>query len=61
MPLCPSHTPCLLIRPARPLRRLLVRHAVLRFIEWRWDLEPLAERDAKANNLLNAFDFAQKP
>jgi len=35
--------------------------SILKFIEWRWDLPPLAERDAKANNLLNAFDFSQKP
>ena len=31
--------------------------SILRFIEWRWRLEPLATRDAAANNLLNAFDF----
>ena len=35
--------------------------SILRFIEWRWNLQPLGERDAKANNLLNAFDFSQKP
>ncbi len=57
---------------ARPLAPQ-VRHAVLqqlpvqrlgpilRFIEWRWDLQPLGERDAKANNLLNAFDFSYRP
>jgi phospholipase C len=30
---------------------------VLRFIEWRWGLEPLTERDATANNLAEALDF----
>jgi acid phosphatase len=31
--------------------------SILRFIEWRYRLEPLAERDAEANNLLAAFNF----
>lgn len=31
--------------------------SILRFIEWRWGLEPLTERDANANNLLPVFDF----
>jgi phospholipase C len=35
--------------------------SILKFIESRWDLKPLGTRDAKANNLLNAFDFSQKP
>lgn len=35
--------------------------SILKFIEWLYDLPPLAERDAKANNLLNAFDFTQTP
>lgn len=34
--------------------------SILRFIEWRWNLPPLGERDANVNNLLNAFDFSQK-
>lgn len=33
----------------------------LKFIEENWDLEPLAERDARANNFLTAFDFSQPP
>jgi phospholipase C len=33
----------------------------LKFIEENYDLEPLAERDAKANNFLSAFDFTQPP
>ena len=35
--------------------------SILRFIEWRWGLDPLGERDASANNLLAAFDFTQSP
>jgi phospholipase C len=35
--------------------------SILKFIEENWDLEPLAERDSKANNFLNAFDFTQPP
>ncbi len=33
----------------------------LKFIEENWGLQPLAERDAKANNFLDAFDFSQPP
>jgi len=32
--------------------------SVLRLIEWRWNLEPLTVRDAQANNLADALDFA---
>jgi hypothetical protein len=31
--------------------------SILRFIEWRYGLKPLADRDAEANNLLAAFEF----
>ena len=31
--------------------------SVLRLIEWRWDLEPLTDRDATANNLADVLDF----
>ena len=34
--------------------------SILKFIEDRWGLAPLAQRDANANNLLNAFDFSQQ-
>jgi phospholipase C len=34
--------------------------SILKFIEWRYGLKPLAERDAEANNLLAAFDFDQQ-
>jgi phospholipase C len=33
--------------------------SILKFIEENWGLEPIAERDAKANNFLSAFDFTQ--
>jgi phospholipase C len=33
----------------------------LKFIEENWDLEPLAERDAAANSISNAFDFSKPP
>ena len=35
--------------------------STLKFIEWRFSLSPLTDRDLHANNLLNAFDFNQKP
>ena len=35
--------------------------SLLKFIETRWDLEPLATRDAAAADLTAAFDFAQSP
>ena len=34
--------------------------SILKFIEWRHGLKPLANRDAEANNLLAAFDFDQQ-
>ena len=55
--------PCLLISPYAT--RGLVTHdvfdhtSVLRFIEWRWGLEPLTVRDETANNLAAALDFSQ--
>jgi acid phosphatase len=35
--------------------------SLLRFIEWRWGLAPLAARDTHAANILPAFDFAATP
>lgn len=32
--------------------------SILRFIEWRWNLAPLGDRDANANNLKTALDFS---
>ena len=34
--------------------------SVLRFIEWRWKLDPLTERDATAANLAEALDFSRR-
>jgi phospholipase C len=35
--------------------------SILRFIEDNWDLEPLAQRDARANSIATALDFSQSP
>ena len=35
--------------------------SILKFIEWRFNMPPLTDRDRNANNILNAFDFNQKP
>jgi phospholipase C len=35
--------------------------SLLRFIEWRWGVAPLAARDTHAANLVGAFDFAATP
>lgn len=35
--------------------------ALLKMIETRWNLPPLATRDAASNDLSNAFDFSQTP
>ena len=35
--------------------------SVLKFIEENWNVDPLATRDAEANNILSAFDFTQPP
>ena len=35
--------------------------SILKFIEENWGIQPLAERDAKANNFLSAFDFTAPP
>ena len=35
--------------------------SILKFIEENWNIEPLAERDAKANSFMSAFDFSQSP
>ena len=54
--------PCLLISPFA--RRGHVAHGVydhtsiLKLVEWRWGLEPLAARDAQAANLASALDFS---
>jgi phospholipase C len=35
--------------------------SILKFIEWRFNIPSLTDRDRNANNILNAFDFNQKP
>ena len=56
--------PAIVISPFA--RRHFVDHtrydttSILRLIEERFDVAPLAERDAKANDLRNAFNFAAK-
>ena len=56
--------PCLLISPYAA--RQFVAHdvfdhtSVLRFIEWRWGLQPLTACDATANNLADALDFSRR-
>jgi phospholipase C len=53
--------PCLIVSPfapARPSHIEFEHSSVLRMIEWRWDLPPLTERDATANNLAMALDFS---
>ena len=59
-----GRVPMLLISPYA--RKGYVDHttynatSILKFIEWRYGLEPLAKRDAEANNLLGAFDFEKQ-
>ena len=54
--------PTLLISPfarRRHVSSTVYDHAsILRLIEWRWGLAPLTVRDAEANNLADALDFA---
>ena len=60
-----TRVPLLVISPYA--RKGFVDHTVydttslLKFIETRWDLEPLATRDAAAADLTAAFDFSQSP
>jgi phospholipase C len=57
--------PALLVSPYA--KRGSVNHtqldhtSALKFIESNWGLAPLSARDTRANNLLSAFDFAQRP
>ena len=60
-----SRVPALVISPYA--RRGYVGHetydhtSVLKFIEWRFGLEPLTDRDRNARAPLEAFDFGQAP
>ena len=55
--------PALIVSPY--VRRGYVDHtiydhtSILAFIEWRWGIKPLGDRDARVNNLTAAFDFTQ--
>jgi phospholipase C len=40
---------------------LLDHTSILKFIEENWNIPPLAQRDAKANNFKSAFDFSSAP
>lgn len=57
--------PCIVISPYA--RSGFVSHtfyshvSLLRFAETIFELEPLTERDARANNMLDCFDFDQAP
>jgi phospholipase C len=57
--------PCIVISPyarAGYVSHNLYSHvSLLRFAETVFDLEPLTERDAKADNMLDCFDFDQPP
>ncbi|HSD72421.1 MAG TPA: alkaline phosphatase family protein [Thermoanaerobaculia bacterium] len=35
--------------------------SILNMIEWRWGLDPLSRRDAKANNIAEVLDFSSAP
>jgi phospholipase C len=62
---CGTRVPALLISPWA--RRGYIDHrvadttSVLALIEARFGLQPLQQRDAQAYNLLDGFDFSQKP
>jgi len=56
--------PCLLFSPyarRHSVSSIELDHtSVLRFIEWRWNLEPLTVRDETATNLAEALDFSKR-
>ncbi|HJZ71252.1 MAG TPA: alkaline phosphatase family protein [Vicinamibacterales bacterium] len=53
--------PCLIVSPFAHRgfipSEVFDHTSILRFIEWRWDLDPLTVRDGSANNLADAFNF----
>jgi phospholipase C len=57
--------PALLVSPYARMGHIdhtqLEHTSILKFIEENWDIPPLAERDAKANNFISAFDFSMAP
>jgi len=60
-----TRVPALIVSPYA--KRGIVAHgqydhaSILKFIEWRFGLEPLTERDRRAGAFLEAFDFDQPP
>ena len=56
--------PCLIVSPyarRRSVSSIVFDHtSVLRFIEWRWGLEPLTVRDETASNLGEALNFRRR-
>ena len=60
-----TRVPALIVSPYA--RRGVVAHgqydhaSILKFIEWRFALEPLTDRDRRAAAFLEAFDFRQAP
>lgn len=57
--------PALLVSPYARMGQidhtLLDHTSILKFIEENWNISPLAERDAQANNFTSAFDFSMTP
>ncbi len=57
--------PSLLVSPYARMGHIdhtqLDHTSLLKFIEENWNISPLAERDAKANNFTSAFDFSMAP
>jgi phospholipase C len=60
-----TRVPTLIVSPYA--RRGVVAHgqydhaSILKFIEWRWNLAPLTERDRRATAFVEAFNFTQSP
>jgi phospholipase C len=56
--------PCVVVSPfaqRNHVSHLLFDHtSILRFIEWRWRLDPLTVRDATATNLAELLDFGTR-
>lgn len=58
-------TPCLVVSPYA--KRGVIDHvqndfcSILKFIESRYELPPLTQRDANNNDMMEAFDFNQQP
>ncbi len=50
-----------LARRGHVSHRVYDHASILRMIEWRWGLKPLAPRDANARNIAEVLDFASPP